>query len=235
VSLYVNKNNGFQQTETISRECPHCGAHAQLLPLATPSYEALISARPRNVGIVYRCAACNEPRFLRTPVRAFEHDRVELSSSLAEIERVSERFQYSYVPPAIEALLREALECYTASCYNAFASMCRRTAQRAFADLGGHAPRRWQEQMWEVLKIGEVDARTAESISGVLFGDGAAPPDIGPDEAAVLIEVIKDLVYQSYVRTAKLQAAMRMRRYFANGDAAQNITPIEGRSRRESA
>jgi hypothetical protein len=31
----------------------------------------------------------------------------------------------------------------------------------------------------------------------------------------VLIEMIKDMVYQRYVRTAKLRAAMRMRRHFA--------------------
>jgi hypothetical protein len=67
----------------------------------------------------------------------------------------------------------------------------------------------------------------------VLFAEDPAPPAIDADEAAVLIEVIKDLLYQSYVRTAKLQAAMKMRRYFA-GEAAQKVTPIDGRSRRES-
>src|SRR5690606_2308270 len=72
LTIYVNKDNGFTQAETVSRECPHCGAHAQLVPLATPSYEALVAARPRHVGIAYSCAACNEPRFVRAAVRAFE-------------------------------------------------------------------------------------------------------------------------------------------------------------------
>jgi hypothetical protein len=49
----------------------------------------------------------------------------------------------------------------------------------------------------------------------------------------VLVEVLKDLLYQSYVRTAKLQAAMKMRRYLA-GEAGQKVTPIDGRSRRET-
>jgi hypothetical protein len=230
VSIYVNKNNGFQQTETISRECPHCGANAQLLPLAAPSFEALTKTRPRNVGIVFRCAACNEPRFVRTAVRAFEADRVELAASLTEVERARERFQYSYLPPEIETLLREAFECYTAGCHNAFASMCRRIVRRAFTALDGNAPRRWQEQAREALGIGAVESRLGECIVEVLFADGADPPEIGADEAAVLIEIVKDLIYMSYVRTAKLQAAMRMRRYFA-GAAAQNVTPI----RRETA
>ena len=233
VAIYVNKKNGFQQTETIARECPHCGATAQLLPLAAPSFEALVSARPRHVGIVFRCAACNEPRFVRTAVRAFEADRVELAASLAEIERPRERFQYSYLPPEIETLLREAFECHSAGCYNAFASMCRRLVRRAFAGLDSHAPQRWQEQLRDALRIGEVDTRTGETVAAVLFGDGADPPEIGADEAAVLIEVVKDLAYMSYVRSAKLQAGMRMRRYFA-GEAAQKVTPIS-RNRRETA
>jgi hypothetical protein len=233
VSIYVNKNNGFEQTETISRECPHCGAHAQLLPLATPSYEALVEAKPRHIGIVYRCAACNEPRFVRAAVRAFEPERVELSANLLEVERARERFQYSYLPGNIERLLREALECYTAGCHNAFASMCRRTMQEALASVDANALRRWQDQVREVLRIGELDARAADRIAAVLFADDPAPPEIDPDEAAVLIEVIKDLLYQSYVRTSKLQAAIKMRRYFAR-ETAQKVIPIDGRSRRDS-
>jgi len=234
VSIYVNKNNGFQQTETVSRECPHCGAHAQLLPLATPSYEALMDARPGNVGLVYRCAACNEPRFLRAAVRAFEPDRVELSANLAEVERAKERFQYSYLPANLEGLLSEAFACYTAGCHNAFASMCRRTVQTALASLDGSARRRWQDQLRDVLRIGEIDENVSAAIEAVLFADDSAPPQISADQSAVLIEVIKDMLYQSYVRTAKLQAAMKMRRYFA-GEAAHKVTSIEGRSRRESA
>jgi hypothetical protein len=45
--------------------------------------------------------------------------------------------------------------------------------------------------------------------------------------------VVKELLYMSYVRTAKLQAAMRMRRYFAS-EAAHKVTPIN-RVRRETA
>src|SRR5690606_18603187 len=114
MTIYVNKDNGFAQAETLSRECPHCGAHAQLLPVATPSFEALRTARPRHVGIAYRCAACNEPRFVRAAVRAIEADRAELASNLVEIERPRERFPFGYLPDNVEILFREALDCYTA-------------------------------------------------------------------------------------------------------------------------
>jgi hypothetical protein len=233
LSIYVNKNNGFQQAEPITRECPHCGAQAQMLAIATPSYEALMQTRPRRVGIVFRCAACNEPRFARATVRAFEPDRVELAANLFEIERTHERFQYSYLPNDIERLLREALECYTGGLHNAFASMCRRTVQQAIAGLDDQARRRWRDSVQDVLRIGAVDTPTAATIESVLFGEQANPPEIGSDESAVLIEVVKDLLYQTYVRTAKLQAAMKMRRFFA-GESTRNVTPID-RGRRELA
>jgi hypothetical protein len=230
LSIYVNKNNGFQQTEPVARECPHCGAHAQLIPVATPSYEALVQSRPRHVGIVYRCAACSEPRFVRAAVRAFEPDRVELAASPIEIERVRERFQYGYLPDRVERLLRETLECYTAGCYNAFASMCRRTVGAGLAVSGEGARRRWQELVRDALLVGEIGLPTARTIEAVLFGGLDDPPEVGPDESAVLIEVLKDLLYQAYVRTAKLQAAMKMRRFFA-GETLRNVTPI-GHGRR---
>jgi hypothetical protein len=234
VAIYVNKNNGFHQTETISRECPQCGAHAQLLPLATPSYEALMETRPRHVGIVYRCAACNEPRFVRAAARTFEDERVEISSNLVEIERTKERFQFSYLPAAVERLFREALDCYAVGCHNAFASMCRRTIEAALTSLDAQARRRWHDQLREVLELAEIDTRATAAIESVLFGMGSTPPEISADESAVLIEAVKDLLYQTYVRTAKLRAAMKMRRFFA-GESSRNVTSIQGRSRRESA
>jgi hypothetical protein len=75
-------------------------------------------------------------------------------------------------------------------------------------------------------------APAARAIEAVVFGEGP-PPLIGADEAAVLIEALKDLFYQGYVRSAKLKAAMKMRRYFA-GEHAHNVTPID-RLRREKA
>jgi hypothetical protein len=217
----------------VSRECPHCGAYAQLLPLASPAFESLVRIRPKNVGLVYRCAACHEPRFVRAAIRAFERDRVELAPNLVEVERSRERFQYGYLPPDVERLLREAFECYTASCYTAFALLCRHAVAAALEPLDAAARRRWQELLREVLQIAEVDADYARSIEAAVFGDARRLPTVDEDEAAVLIEVVKDLFYQAYVRTAKLQAAVKMRRFFA-AERARKVTPID-RARRDPA
>lgn len=233
MSVYVNKNNGFQQTEVVSRECPQCGAHAQLVPLATPAYDTLMQARPRHVGLVFSCAACGEPRFVRAAVRSFEAEHVELSPNLIEVERPRERFQYGYLSADVERLLKEAFDCYTAGCYTAFALLCRHAIDAALANLDANARRRWHDSLHDVLQIAEVDGNAARAIEAAIFGDPRTLPSVGADEAAVLIEAVKDLFYQAYVRTAKLQAAMKMRRFFA-GEHTRNVTPI-GRARLDSA
>lgn len=233
MAIYVKKDNTFEQAEPVSRECPHCGAHAQLIPTATPSFEAIRSAGPRQVGIAFRCAACNEPRFGRASVRSIDTASVELSSNIIEVEKAQQRFPYSYLPPAVERFFREALQCYNADCHNAFASMCRRTVQTAIADLGSNARLEWFELYKDVVNIGDVDEATAQVLESVLFGADGPVPEIGADHAAVLVEMIKDMAYQCYVRTAKLRAAMRMRRYFAE-EASGKITSLE-RHRAETA
>jgi len=233
VSIYVNKNNDFEQREVTTRECPHCGALAQLLPLATPSFAALMQARPQHVGIVFRCAACNEPRFVRAAVRAFEPERVELSAHFVEIEKPREKFQFSYLNRDVEKLLREAFDCYAANCHAAFGLMSRLAVDAVLKDADAATRRRWQESLREVLQLAEVDSDTARALEATLFGDPSVLPTIGPDAAAVLIEAVKDLFYQAYVRTAKLRAAMKVRRYFVD-EALRNVTPIE-RARRDTS
>jgi hypothetical protein len=233
VAVYVKKDNTFEQADPITRECPHCGAHAQMIPLATPSFEAIRSARPRQVGIAFRCAACDEPRFGRTTVRAIDTVRVELSSNIVEVGRSQQRFPYSYLPAPVERIFREALRCYTADCYNAFASMCRRTVQVAIAELGSNAKLQWFELYKDVVRIGEIDRATAQTLETTLFGGDVPVPEITGDQAAVLVETIKDMAYQCFVRTAKLRTAMKMRRFFAEEHGGK-ITSLD-RHRAESA
>lgn len=234
MAIYVNKNNGFELSEPLVRECPHCGKHAQLLGLAHPAFDVLVQTRPRNAGLVFRCAACNEPRFLRAAVRAIGSDRIELAPHPTEVERVRERFQYGYLPDTIEQLLREALDTYSFGAHNAFATMARRATRAALKTMDAAAKQRWHDSLIEMLGVCEVDSVTAATVETVLFAEDDDLPLVTPDEAAVLIETLKDLFYQSYVRTAKVRAAMKMRRFFA-GEAAGTVTPIDRDNWRELA
>jgi hypothetical protein len=52
--------------------------------------------------------------------------------------------------------------------------------------------------------------------------------------AAILIEIVKDMFYECYVRRAKLKAAVQMRRYFA-GETTQKVTPIGSLTRQATS
>ena len=55
--------------------------------------------------------------------------------------------------------------------------------------------------------------------------------EIGAYEAGVLLELVKDMLYQAYVRKGKLQQAMMVRKFFAD-ETLDKITPI-GRAARD--
>lgn len=228
MTIYVKPDNSFHQHEPVSKECPHCGAVAQLLPLSTPSFNELNHSRPRFAGLAFRCAACNEPRFARVATRAFGPEQVELSSHLVEVERPREHFAFTHLPQPAARLFREALDCYTAHCHLAFGTMCRRTLETAAE--GEDDRRRFSQLFDEAVVLGNVDTATARVLRDALLGIGDVP-ELTPSHSAVLIELVKDMLYQRYVRTAKLQAALRMRRHFAGAEEPRNVTPFHGRDR----
>jgi hypothetical protein len=212
VAIYVKNNNDFEQTEPIIRECPHCGALAPLVPIATPGFAELSAARPQHAGVAFRCAVCNEPRFARAAIRSFDKDRIVLSANLVEVERSKEHFQYSYLPERLRRLLREAFGCFTSDLYYAFAILCRRAASLAGADnISGLA---LDSLFDDAIRLGEIDAATQGVLREVLFGT-ADEPEINADQAAILIEIVKDMFHQQFVRRAKLRRAIGMRRFFA--------------------
>jgi hypothetical protein len=220
------------QAHNFALACPHCQVLSHLTPVSVPGWSQLVSYKPNHVGIVYRCDSCNAPVFLKFPVKMYAANRVELSSGFQELERAKEKFSFTHLPEEAEALFREALGCFGAGCYNAFASMCRRTAQAVFADLGDNGKLRMFDQLNDVREMAELDQDTFNLVRKVLFGTDAEPrpnvPWVDAYAAGVLLEVMKDLLYESYVRRGKLQQAMMVRRHFAtDADApAANVTAL---------
>jgi hypothetical protein len=107
-----------------------------MTPQSIPKAADVIETRPKHVGLVYQCDSCHAPVFLRFATKSFTDDRVELYRNFVELERPKERFAFSYLPKHTEVLFREALSCYSTNNFNAFASMCRRSASSAYAALG---------------------------------------------------------------------------------------------------
>ena len=111
----------FGDERETARNCPHCHAFSRMSPTALPTFDELLLQKPRSVGLVLRCHACNAPVFLRYATRAFASNRVELSPQAFDVERPVEKFAFNYVPEDVETFFREALVCYSHNQFQAFA------------------------------------------------------------------------------------------------------------------
>jgi len=230
MSTYIDAGGRLHhdQEANLALTCPHCQVLSHITPIAVPGFDELVSHRPRHVGVIYRCDACNAPIFLRYPVKMFGSNRLELGAQFSEVERASEKFSYTYLPEEVELLFRETLACYSQACYNAFASMCRRTMQAAFADLGETGKLRVFDHLNDVRVMADLDGAAFADTKRVIFGSDNDPypdlPTLDDQQAGVLVEVVKDLLYQVYVRKGRLQQAMMMRRFFAD-ESIRKLAP----------
>ncbi|HEY2037524.1 MAG TPA: hypothetical protein VGG96_10950 [Steroidobacteraceae bacterium] len=217
------------QENSLALTCPHCQVVAHVTVSAVPSFEELQTYRPSQVGVVYRCDACHAPIFLRFTVRMYGASRIELSPQFAEVERAREKFSFTYLPEEVELLFKETLICFSSGAFNAFASMCRRTAQAVFADLGEGGKLRLFDELNEVRELAALSAETFAKLKSMLFGTATDPhpniPLLDGYEAGIALEVMKDLLYEAYVRRGKLQQAMLVRRFFLD-ETLTNITPL---------
>jgi hypothetical protein len=213
---YLDSQNRLHR-ESVTTECPHCGAAAHLSLLACPSFARLRADRPARVGVVLQCDSCHSPLFFRYRVRAWHDDRVEFHPQAEEVERAPERFSYAHLPEQVAGAFREALACYSAGLLHAFGAMCRATTQAVIEDLGERSRLKIFDQVAEVRAMAEIDDATFDVIRRVLFeGEPARGTAVAPLtrlQAAVLVETMKDLLYQTYVRRAKLQSALRLRHF----------------------
>jgi len=226
MSVYIDSADRLvhEQERGLALTCPHCEVTAHLTASAVPRFSDLQAVKPAAIGVVYRCDACHAPVFLRFQVRMYRANRIELAPQFVQVERPREKFTFTHLPEQVELLFREALACFSAGAYNAFASMCRRTAQAAFADLGEAGKLRLFEELNSVREMAPLDTPTFALARDVIFSTPRESreelPELDGGRAAVVLEVIKDLLYEAYVRKGRLQQALMVRRFFAVETAA---------------
>ena len=220
MTIIIDKDQGIESDleERIGLECPYCGMFAHMSPQSIPDAVSLLRDRPKHVGLVYKCDACDSPVFLRFAVREYRDTSVELNRNFVELERPKERFAFSYLPKHTEVLFREALACYSGNNFNAFASMCRRASISAFDALGEGGKLRAFEEVMIAQEIAGIDDDAFAPIKSVLFGSGQHEdlPLLNRAQAGVLLEVMKDMLYQCFVRRGKLSRAIKVRRFFVS-------------------
>lgn len=222
MSIVLDKDQGLESelAERIGLECPYCGVYAHMSPQSVPDAAALLRDKPKYVGLVYQCDACHAPVFLRFAVREYRDNRVELLRNFVELERPKERFAFSYLPKHTEVMFREALSCYSANNFNAFASMCRRAGKSAYDALGEGGKLRAFEEVMAAQDIAGIDDDSFAPIKVILFGVGQQEdlPLLNRAQAGILLEIMKDMFYQCFVRHGKLTRAIKVRRFFVTED-----------------
>ncbi|MDH3339535.1 MAG: hypothetical protein OER22_10230 [Gammaproteobacteria bacterium] len=218
MAIVLDRDQGLLlgDDEQMGLECPYCGVYSHMSPESVPYADDLIRHKPKHVGLVFRCDACQAPVFLRFAVKQYGDNQVELYRNFIELERPKERFAFSYLPKHTEVLFREALACYSGNNFNAFASMCRRSASSAFAALGEGGRLQAFEEIVIAQDIAGIDDESFAPIKTVLFdvGEEEELPLLNRAQAGILLEVLKDMFYQCFVRRGKLTRAIKVRRFF---------------------
>lgn len=229
MAITIERQRGLvrESDEQFGLECPYCGVYAHMSPESIPDFDKVAATQPKHVGMVYQCDSCRAPVFLRFAVKEFRDDEIELYRNFIELERPKERFQFSYLPKQTEILFREALSCYSNSNFNAFASMCRRAALSAFRAMGDSGKLKAFDEVMVAQEIAEIDDESFEPIKRVIFdsSDDNDLPILNHAQAGMLLEVLKDMFYQCFVRRGKLTRALKVRRFFvqeSNGDLASS-------------
>jgi hypothetical protein len=217
MSIYITPQDELHVEHSgVALTCPHCQTLTHLTAVAVPKFEDLNRRRPKQIGIVFRCDVCDEPIFLKFTVKNYTPLRIELAPSFVEVERAREDFPLSYLPQESEGLFREALGCYSAGFYDAFGSMSRRTAQSLFRELGERGKLELFDTLQEIRALAELDDEIFADLRSVLFGTDSDPwpnhPHLDAERAGILLEVMRDLLYQTFVRKARLMQAVNLRR-----------------------
>ena len=94
--------------------------------------------------------------------------------------------------------------------------MCRRAAASAFSALGDSGKLRAFDEVMVAQEIADIDDEYFEPIKRVIFdkSDENELPFLNHAQAGILLEVLKDMLYQCFVRRGKLTRAIKVRRFF---------------------
>lgn len=218
MAIVIERDKGLrnQADEQFGLECPYCGIYAHMTPQSVPDFENLSKLRPKHIGIVYQCDSCSAPIFLRFAAKQYGENVIELNRNFIELERPKERFSFSYLPKDVEILFREALSCYSNNNFNAFASMCRRAAKNSFSAMGENGKLRAFDEVMAAQDIADLDDDSFEPIKEIIFENSEEEdiPILNHAQAGVLLEILKDMFYQCFVRRGKLTRAIKVRRFF---------------------
>lgn len=223
--MEIRANDDIQHLldEPASIVCPHCGVNSSAVPISVPKYHLMLRFQLSEVGIVARCSSCNRAVFMLHRVaqlRNPSHPQL-IVDGFQLVDKGVEPFDVQYLAGAVLEDFNEALICYANSCWNAFAAMCRRCIQSVCESFGADGTTKVQAQLKDLAAMGVADEDTFAQLHQIILSghDGAHPhlPALSQARAAVLLQLMKDVLYQLYVRPAKIREAGDLRKQATAG------------------
>ena len=188
--------------------CPHCSVNIPNLPTKWGGKTYNHSgSNPRNWK-VYECQNCGGLILAVSPTNT-----AQITSIFPD--KIQENFEFEYLKGDVAEDFHEALKCYSNNCFNAFAAMCRRTIQSIAKDLGADGKDKVKNQILELKSILNIDNDTYSIFEQIILAghDGAHPHllKLSSDRVTVLLELMKDVIYQLYIRKIKIEESVRLR------------------------
>ena len=162
----------------------------------------------------YACDHCNKAIPLVWKVQSLD-SRALWVDFPQEVIRVRETFNFAHVPKSVIRDIEEALDCLSVKSYNGFAAMCRRAIQSTCQTLGAEGSNKIEKQINELSELASLDKDTVAALKEVMLGghDGAHPqlPPVDPERANLLLQLLKDIVFQLFTRPGLIKEAATKR------------------------
>jgi hypothetical protein len=177
--------------------------------------------KPAATGVVFHCDACHAPVFRKYRIKHFGNQRIELHPDGQDVERREGKFKSQYLPPVAAAYFNDALGCYQAGLVQAFAAMCRLTIQAIISEKGDSMQLKLYDYVDDIASLAELDDGEMTTVQDILFDtrpESIYRGKLDRGTAAILLEVMKDLLHQTYIRHGRLAKALKMRQFFAHRD-----------------
>lgn len=195
--------------------CPHCKIGTRF-SLATQPNPILFRDKATEVVVGYLCDSCIKGIPVRWKIQGFDNQTNPIVQSPELILPVREPFDFDHVPPKVKKEISEGLDCLSVGAYNGFAGLCRRTIQAICTIMGAESSTKVQAQIEEMANAAGLDDETERiAIEIMLAGhDGSHPhlPDVNSDRAAILLELVRDIVYQMFTRPGRIRQSAELRK-----------------------
>ena len=194
-------------------ECPACATVSRFSLTTSP----LPSARCEGIKTFvagYACDACLAPIAIEWTINSWPDDGPPLVRDPRPVTPLGASFDREGLPPEVGVPLSEAMACWNAGAYNAFAWMCFRAIEAMGDDaLGAGSPSPVCARIDDAMEVLGLPDGWKALVRRVLVQPDGRPrpslPAINREKATVLSAIVQDLVFELYVRPSRMKNSVR--------------------------